>query len=148
MLNQWKLEPNGTADGVTAPTRTLLDTTLAIRSDALFVLRIHVSPDVSQMMVGGGADGKVHDSGRPMPSPASDEWVPRAAAGLIGLLEKIDELYLGRIIGVHMASLRRTLISVIRYRSITAFQPEPHWRIRYTLPYLLSSNTHQWYTTL
>ena len=105
LLNQWKLEPNGTADGVTAATKTLLDTTLAIRSDALFILRIHVSPDVPQMMVGGGADGKVHDSGRLMPSPASDEWVPKAAAGLIGLLEKIDELYPGKIIGVHMASL-------------------------------------------
>ena len=48
LLNQWQLD-NSTADGISDATSTLLDSTLRVRSDAFFVLRIHICPDVHHM---------------------------------------------------------------------------------------------------
>jgi hypothetical protein len=106
LLNQWQLD-NSTTDGITNATSTLLDSALQIRSDALFVLRIHVCPEVAHMYrQGKNASDPPTDDGAHLPSPADPEWVPRASAGLIALLRAIDERYPKKIIGVHLTALQ------------------------------------------
>lgn len=106
LLNQWKLD-NSTADGITNATSTLLDSTLRICTDALFVLRIHICPDVHHMSrQGQNVTGPPTDSGAHLPSPADAEWIPRASEGLVALLTAIDTRYPGRVIGLHLTALQ------------------------------------------
>eukprot|EP01052_Picozoa_sp_SAG31_P039161 SAG31_NODE_5373_length_2578_cov_2.885693_2_plen_714_part_00 len=107
LLNQWKLD-NSTADGITNATRALLDATLHVRSDALFVLRIHICPSVHHMYREGRnatADPPL-DDGPHLPSPADADWVPKASAGLIALLTAIDARYPRKVIGLHLTALQ------------------------------------------
>ena len=106
LLNQWRPD-NSTADGITNATRTLLDATLQVRGDALFVLRIHVCPEVHHMYrEGRNATDPPQDDGAHLPSPADAEWVPKASAGLIALLAAIDARYPGKVIGLHLTALQ------------------------------------------
>ena len=81
-----------------------MDSTLQIRDDALFVLRIHICPDVHHM----ARQGKKRpiDSGAHLPSPADPQWIPRASEGLISLLRAIDVHYPKRVIGLHLTALQ------------------------------------------
>jgi hypothetical protein len=106
LLNQWKLD-NSSADGITNATAAFLDSTLQVRSDALFVLRIHICPEVGHMYREGKQAGDPPtDNGAHLPSPAAPEWISKASAGLIALLQAIDTRYPGKIIGCHMAALQ------------------------------------------
>eukprot|EP01051_Picozoa_sp_SAG22_P007750 SAG22_NODE_556_length_9120_cov_2.272475_5_plen_956_part_00 len=78
-----------------------------VRSDALFVLRIHICPEVGHMYREGQRAGDPPtDDGAHLPSPADPEWITKASVGLIALLQAIDTRYPGKIIGVHLTALQ------------------------------------------
>ena len=110
LLNQWKVD-NSTTDGITAATTAFLDSVLQVRSDALFVLRIHICPVVGHMYHEGKRAGDPPtDNGAHLPIPADPQWVPQwvpqASYGLITLLNAIDDRWPGKVIGVCITALQ------------------------------------------
>ena len=104
VLPQWQLVYNDSADGIANSTRTVFDETLKMCPDAVLILRIHFTPDTERQYV------MDHDKVRPAASPtdvtpADPVFAKKSAAGLIGLLTKLDQLYPGKIAGIHLFSM-------------------------------------------
>ena len=111
VLPQWQLDYNDSADGIANSTRTVFDETLKVCPDAVLILRIHFTPDTKRQYVMDD-DDKVKPASHPskglhqlLVTPADPEFSKKSAAGLIGLLTKLDQLYPGKIAGIHLFSL-------------------------------------------
>eukprot|EP00037_Helgoeca_nana_P020753 m.207255 g.207255 ORF g.207255 m.207255 type:complete len:872 (-) comp25389_c0_seq1:248-2863(-) len=104
---------NSTTGVLSESTRQIMDGVIALRPDALFILRLRLNPDIGEPVVVQCKDNasvqvNVTYSTSHIPTlstPASDAWLPAALAQVVPLVRAADAAYPSRIVGVHLGGM-------------------------------------------
>ena len=103
LLTQWQLDDT-TASGLNNDTIRAMDNILALNPVALVILRPEILPDVDKTVIMCKTNASSTTvSG--LATPASDQWLPKAKAGLLPFLRAVDARWPGRIAGVHLTGM-------------------------------------------